>query len=258
MSGRANHRGDSTVCTRQGDRAKNSLREREEAAEALATRITRIQFQPKAQIAAGRFPLPTTEEWGEGKGEGIPIRWKLPFSSALLPARAAQGEGKRLASCKSAKFDPKCSSGRPFKSVIPLHFANTDLELLIPGRFPLRLRHEVFFVSFPVLDGVQTRPVRNGDADAIGVANGFDAEEAGLLRSEREHFAGHFSVVIVVTSRPLRSEDDRVVGCKCGSDPVHVFRKSIIGEGRILPSGKLGRRHCVPPVVHLRFSSNSL
>jgi len=37
--------------------------------------------------AAGRFPLPTTEEWGEGKGEGFaaPIRWKLPLSPALSP-----------------------------------------------------------------------------------------------------------------------------------------------------------------------------
>src|SRR5256885_14768724 len=42
MSGRANHRGDSTVCTRQGDRAKNPLREREEAFEILETRMTRI------------------------------------------------------------------------------------------------------------------------------------------------------------------------------------------------------------------------
>jgi len=33
--------------------------------------------------AAGRFPLRTTQEWGEGKGEGIPIavsiRWRAPL-----------------------------------------------------------------------------------------------------------------------------------------------------------------------------------
>src|SRR5256885_1644026 len=46
--------------------------------------------------AAGRFPLPTTEEWGEGKGEGIPISRAnsmegAPLSSPL--ARASQREG---------------------------------------------------------------------------------------------------------------------------------------------------------------------
>src|SRR6266480_4333160 len=47
--------------------------------------------------AAGRFPLPTTEEWGEGKGEGIPISHANSMEGAPLPsplpARALQGEG---------------------------------------------------------------------------------------------------------------------------------------------------------------------
>src|SRR5256886_17130508 len=47
--------------------------------------------------AAGRFPLPTTEEWGEGKGEGIPISHANSMEAAPLPnplpARASQGEG---------------------------------------------------------------------------------------------------------------------------------------------------------------------
>src|SRR2546430_5205882 len=43
--------------------------------------------------AAGRFPLPTTEEWGEGKGEGIPISRANSMEGAPLPARASQGEG---------------------------------------------------------------------------------------------------------------------------------------------------------------------
>src|SRR5437773_10208214 len=48
--------------------------------------------------AAGRFPLPTTEEWGEGKGEGIPISRANSMETAPLPsplpARASQGEGE--------------------------------------------------------------------------------------------------------------------------------------------------------------------
>src|SRR5439155_4312443 len=47
--------------------------------------------------AAGRFPLPTTKEWGEGKGEGIPISransMERPPLPSPLPARASQGEG---------------------------------------------------------------------------------------------------------------------------------------------------------------------
>src|SRR5207248_10519860 len=43
--------------------------------------------------AAGRFPLPTTEEWGEGKGEGIPISRANSMEGAPLPVRASQGEG---------------------------------------------------------------------------------------------------------------------------------------------------------------------
>jgi len=46
--------------------------------------------------AAGQFPLPTTEEWGEGKGEGIPISRQFDGTCPLpspLPARASQGEG---------------------------------------------------------------------------------------------------------------------------------------------------------------------
>src|SRR5207249_6229081 len=47
--------------------------------------------------AAGRFPLPTTQEWGEGKGEGTPISRansmeRAPLPSPL-PARASQGQG---------------------------------------------------------------------------------------------------------------------------------------------------------------------
>ena len=44
-----------------------------------------------------RAPLPTTEEWGEGKGEGIPISRANSMETAPLPsplpARASQGEG---------------------------------------------------------------------------------------------------------------------------------------------------------------------
>ena len=47
--------------------------------------------------AVDRFPLPTTEEWGEGKGEGIPISCANSMEGAPLPsplpARASQGEG---------------------------------------------------------------------------------------------------------------------------------------------------------------------
>ena len=51
----------------------------------------------RAYRTAGRFPLPTTEEWGEGKGEGIPISHANSMEAAPLPnplpARASQGEG---------------------------------------------------------------------------------------------------------------------------------------------------------------------
>src|SRR6266516_3841321 len=45
----------------------------------------------------GRFPLPTTEKWGEGQGEGISKERdnsteRAPFPSPL-PARPSQGEG---------------------------------------------------------------------------------------------------------------------------------------------------------------------
>ena len=43
------------------------------------------------------FPLRTTEEWGEGKGEGVPISRANPMEGAPLPSplptRASQGEG---------------------------------------------------------------------------------------------------------------------------------------------------------------------
>src|SRR2546422_2308212 len=62
---------------------------------------TFLRFQSGApwhyHPAAGRFPLPTTEEWGVGKGEGIPISRANPMEGAPLPsplpARASQGEG---------------------------------------------------------------------------------------------------------------------------------------------------------------------
>src|SRR5439155_22979269 len=59
--------------------------------------------------AAGRFPLPTTEEWGEGTGEGIPISransMEGPLSPALsmnqpphpIPLPLRGGEGARRA-----------------------------------------------------------------------------------------------------------------------------------------------------------------
>src|SRR5207247_6402786 len=45
--------------------------------------------------ARERFPLPTTEEWGEGQGEGISKERdnSMGTSPSPLPARASQGEG---------------------------------------------------------------------------------------------------------------------------------------------------------------------
>src|SRR5207302_876607 len=53
--------------------------------------------------AVGRFPLPTTGEWGEGTGEGIPISRAnsvegapLPSPPPLVPRRESEREASTM------------------------------------------------------------------------------------------------------------------------------------------------------------------
>src|SRR5437870_9483753 len=63
--------------------------------------------------AAGRFPLPTTEEWGEGKGEGIPISRANSMEGAPLPVNSEEHRTSnaehRMAARVLAHFGVRCS-----------------------------------------------------------------------------------------------------------------------------------------------------
>ena len=100
--------------------------------------------------------------------------------------------------------------------------ADSDFILPIPEGLSLRLGDEMFLVSFPIPDCLEARPIGNGNADAVGAANRFNAEKAGLLRSEREHLLGHFAIAVFALGA-LRGEDHGVIrrfgSC---SDRVHI------------------------------------
>src|SRR5437762_9551464 len=78
---------------------------------------------PMCVPAAGRFPLPTTEKWGEGQEEGISKERDNSMERAPLPsplhARASRGEGAGDFSdggCIKMRPHPRVDSGiRPRK-----------------------------------------------------------------------------------------------------------------------------------------------
>ncbi|PYJ59345.1 MAG: hypothetical protein DME24_13045 [Verrucomicrobia bacterium] len=92
--------------------------------------------------ARERFPLPTTEEWGEGQGEGISKERdnSMGTSPSPLPARASQGEGAedfRDGGCikmRRASDQPM----EPIPSRAHISFVTHNIFLLLSARRVLR------------------------------------------------------------------------------------------------------------------------
>src|SRR5205814_6944379 len=73
--------------------------------------------------AGGRFPLPTTEEWGEGKGEGIPIslgkqelRSLIRLCITCIRYGKLIGDGSRYKCSSRADTSTKSSPSRAISS----------------------------------------------------------------------------------------------------------------------------------------------
>src|SRR5580704_12079581 len=98
----------------------------------------------------------------------------------------------------------------------------------LPAEF---LRDLMIGMTTPFADRLQTLPIGDRDADAVGPTRGLDAEEARLARRQGDHLVGRLPVTLRVLSRALGREDHSPVGWLAGKGHGSRAEPSAAGPG---------------------------
>lgn len=95
------------------------------------------------------------------------------------------------------------------KPVIAFDFGYPRFERRVPLLMAQALGFLMFDMHFPLLDGRQIAPVRDGDAHLV--SGGLHAKKPRLLRGQRDHALGHVGIPLI-TLGANGGEDHGVVG----------------------------------------------
>src|SRR5436190_13755509 len=90
--------------------------------------------------------------------------------------------------------------------------ANAEGITLVPPLLAGPLGEAVFGVLTPAADRVEAFPVRDRNADAVGVAGALDAEKPRHGGGQLDHAIGGAVVAFGIGGGAARSEDDGVIG----------------------------------------------